>query len=381
MPALLLRFAIVLESVSVEPFDWETGERRHGPLFYKWLPDGERDAIDLNVDEPEAELRVWFEQNGFLEDGRVKFDYERKELEPAIVSALPVLDAGPMIGVLRLPNVAEDVLEAIQENRLGDAALVAFGRRIAHMLYGPISRLLSVLRTNYGQYWINELKEWNPRTESLGSYFTQVMQTRWSVDEGVTWSNFVPDPPELLSSSDGWQDSYDALLTQQDWRDLQKNLTEGYEPKLCARLLSSAHQLVEREDFRGAVIQVMNALEVGLNEFMHRKTRMNKVMADHLHGFAALPLGARLTAVAMLSGILSATQVEAALKVADMHQKVVRDGWEPPASTRMEIEHAMQTVSSLLSGPSFRFPSYYTEAPVLEVVSAPAPAATEPVAV
>ena len=379
MPALLLRFAIVLESVSVEPCDRVTGERRHGPLFHKWLPNGEGDAIDLNVDEPEAELRVWFEQNGFIESGRLKFDYERKELEPAIIAALPVLDAGPLIGSLRLPNLAEEVLEAIQEGRTGDRAYVAFGRRVAHLLYVPIARLLSVLRTNYGQYWINELKEWNPRTESLGSYFNLVLQTRWSVDEGVTWSDFIPDPPELFSASEGWQESYRALLTQQDWRELQKNLTEGYEPKLAARLLSMAHQLIEHEDLRGAVVQVMNALEVGINEFMHRKTRMNKVMADHLHDFARLPLGSRLTAVATLSGILSATQVEAALKVADLHQKVVRDGWEPPASTRAEIEHAMQTVSALLAGPAFRFPSYYTEAPVLEVVSAPAQTAAEPV--
>src|SRR5262245_16545944 len=176
MPTLLLRFAVVLESASVEPYDPLSGERRHGPLFHKWLPNGERDAIDLNVDEPEAELRVWFEQNGFFENGRIKFDYERKELDETMISQHPVLDAGPLIGILKLPNTPDDALDAIQEQRVGDPAYVAFGRRVAHLIYRPVARLLDVLRTNYGQYWIGELKEWNSHEQTLGSYFTLVVQ-------------------------------------------------------------------------------------------------------------------------------------------------------------------------------------------------------------
>jgi len=374
MPALLLRFAIVLENSSIAPHDPLSGERRHGPLFHKWLPDGERDGLDLNVDETDAELRVWFEQNGFVEMGRVKFDYERKELDARIISEHPVLDAGPLIGMLRLSNVPEDVLEAIQDNRAGDSAYVAFGRRVVQLLTGPLTRFLDVLRTNYGQYWISELKDWNPRDQNLGSFFSLVIQTKWSIDEGVTWGDFLPEAPEFFGAGRGATVNYDELLTRLDWRELQKTLSEGYEPKLGARLLTSTHELIEREDLRGAAIQGMMALQVALNEFMQRKTRMNKVLGENLQAFASLPLPARLAAVSTLSGAISAQQVESALKLADMHHKIIREGWEPPATARKELENGLLTVAALLPGPGFKFPSYFTDTPVIE---APHP---EPVA-
>jgi hypothetical protein len=370
MPPLLLRFAIVLENFSVEPCDPVSGERRHGPLFCKWLPDGEKDAIELSVSEPDAELRVWFERSGFVENGRIKFDYERKELDPAIVEALPVLDAGPLIGVLRLSSIPGEVLETMQRNQTGDPAYVAFGRKVIQLIRDPVSRLLGILRTNYGQYWLNELRDWNAARESLGSYFSLTVQTTWSLDDGATWSDFIPDSPETRPESEPSAENYEALLTREDWRGLQKILSEGYEPRLGAELLTRAHQLIERNDLRSAVIHAGTALEVAVQEFMSRKMRLNKPLAEQLQSFAALPLPARVAAVATLSGALSHQQVEPVLKLADMHQKIVREGWDPPATARGELAGALQAIAALLSGPSFKFPSYYTVAPVFEVQGA-----------
>jgi hypothetical protein len=380
MPTLLLRFAIVLENSAIEPYDRLSGERRHGPLFCKWLPDGEKDSLELNVAEPEAELRVWFEQNGYIENGKIRFDYERQELDANIISQHPVLDAGPLIGTLKLSNVPEEAFEALQENRSGDPAYLAFGRRVAHLIFEPVARLIDVLRTNYGQYWISPLKDWNPRTQSLGSYFSLVIQTKWSVDEGATWSDFLPDNPELLPTTDGSTETYDALLTQQDWRELQKHLSEGYEPKLAAELVTTTHQLIERQDLRAAVLHTVLALEVALNEFIHRKMRMNKVLADNLQGWSALHLPARLAAVATLSGAVSAAQVESALKLSEMNHKIIREGWIPPFTAQEELRHAMQTVAALLSGPVFKFPNYYTESPSVTVIETAAITAPEPAA-
>src|SRR5204862_43865 len=123
--------------------------------------------------------------------------------------------------------------------------------------------------------------------------------------------------------------------------------------------------LIERRDLSGAVLQTVLALEVALNEFIHRKMRMNKVLADNLQPWGSLTLPARLAAVATLSGAVSAPQVESALKLSDMNQKIIRDGWVPPFTANEEIRHAMQTVAALLSGPSFKFPNYYTQAPAV----------------
>jgi hypothetical protein len=275
-----------------------------------------------------------------------------------------------------LPNVPDEALEAIQENRVGDPAYVAFGRRVAHMIYDPVARLLDVLRTNYGQYWISDLKEWNSREQSLGSYFSLVIQTKWSLDDGVTWPDFLPDNPERLSSGDETP-QYESLLTEQDWIELQKHLEEGYEPKLAAELLTKAHQLVERQDLPGAVLQSMLALEAALHEFMNRKTRMNKVLAENLQPWASLALPARLAAISTLSGAVSASQVESALKLSEMNNRIIREGWTPPFTAKEELRQAMQTIAALLSGPTFKFPNYYTESPAIEMIPAEAAEAAE----
>lgn len=125
--------------------------------------------------------------------------------------------------------------------------------------------------------------------------------------------------------------------------------------------MTRTHQFIEDNHLREAIIQAVTALEVALNEFIHRKTRLNKMLSEHLHGFGALGLPARLSTVATLSGALTAMQVESALKLAEMYQRIVRDGWEPAATAREEVRHAMQTIAALLDGPAFKFPSYYVQ--------------------
>ena len=377
MPALLLRFAIVLENPSMPPYNSESGERRHGPLFHGWLPDGDKDALDLSVDEPEAELRVWFEQHGFMDNGRILFDYDRSELSAEQITQAPVLDAGPLIGLLKLPNVPEATLQAIQANRAGDPTYVAFGRRVAVLLHRPVSRVLNVLRTNYGQYWLNLPREWNPREHTLGYYFNLLVQTKWSLDDGETWSDFLPEPAEVHPREVPDTEAFGTLLTPQDWGELQKALNEGYDPRLSAELLARAHELSEREDLRGAIIQATIALEAALHDFMLRKTRLNKSLSEHLQTFSSLPLHTRLAAVASLSGALSAQQVESMVKLAEMYPKIVRDGWMPPVNARGELRTAIQSISALLPGPSFKLPSYYIDVPV-EKLSAEEESTTAP---
>lgn len=373
MPALLLRFAIVLENLSIAPFDTATGERRHGPLFHRWLPTGAESGIDLTVDFPEAELRVWFEPRGYVQDGRVKFDYERQELDSVTIAREDVLDAGPLIGILRISEVEAEPLAAIREFVTGDPAYVGFGRKIAATLFRPLSRLIDTLRTNYGQYWLNPIQEWNAREQSLGSYFSQVIQTRWSLDDGATWSDFLPDAPAFLREAGGSVAPYASLLTAGDWNDLQKSMSEGYTPKLAANLVSKAHHAVEFKDLVGAVLLAKVAVEAGLNEFLHRKTRLNRTLAERLDPFASLPLATRLATVATLTDALPVAEVESAIKLAEMYEKAIRDGWSPPANAGAELSRVLKTITSLLGGPDFKFPNYFTRADKAVVEAAPSP--------
>ena len=89
MTTMLLKFRINLEL-----YELQTLNRNHGPLFHRWLPDGQQDSIVLDTGHPNSDLEVWFERRGFVDDGWIRFDYKRREVDPEIMSKQGVLDAG-----------------------------------------------------------------------------------------------------------------------------------------------------------------------------------------------------------------------------------------------------------------------------------------------
>ncbi len=356
MPTLLLRFAIVLENPSVPPYDPVTGERRRGPLFHRWLPTGPDDGIELPVDEPGFDLRVWFEPHGYEKDGRIVFDYERQEINSASIAAAAVLDAGPLLGLVRAADVEEECLQALQDGQINHPVCALFARKVAAALHRPLSRVIETLRTNFGQYWINPLVEWNPRENSLARHFRQVIQTQWSLDDGTTWADFAPEQLPSVDETPTAPEDFDALLTATDWRTLEQSLREGYEPHFGASLISRCHQAVTAGDYPGAIILARDAIEVCLNEFIQRKTRLNKSLTERLDAFHALPLPARLAVVGTLTEAFSPQDLESIHKFLEIHRKLVREGWIPPANVGAEVARVLRLICALLPGPKFKFP-------------------------
>ncbi len=120
MSTLLLKFGINLEEYSLSII-----AQHHGPLFHRWLPDGEKDAIVLDTGDSNIELRVWFERRGFVDNGFIKFDYKRREVNPEIIPKQAILDAGPLWGLLKIQGLSEEELVPLWENAIEDARYVA----------------------------------------------------------------------------------------------------------------------------------------------------------------------------------------------------------------------------------------------------------------
>ena len=58
---LRLRFAAFLEDYAIPEL-----VRPHGPLFHRWLPEGQKDAICVHLPDGKNTLRLWFEAKGFV---------------------------------------------------------------------------------------------------------------------------------------------------------------------------------------------------------------------------------------------------------------------------------------------------------------------------
>src|SRR2546423_8090993 len=100
MPTLLLKFCIYLGQDIMRNFE--------GPLFHRWLPDGEKDALILETGTPNTTLKVWFERRGYVDDRHIKYDITRKEVDSAIIPTQAALVAGSLFGSLEIQGLTEE---------------------------------------------------------------------------------------------------------------------------------------------------------------------------------------------------------------------------------------------------------------------------------
>lgn len=353
MSTLLLKFGINLKEYSLSII-----AQHHGPLFHRWLPDGEKDAIVLDTGDSNIELRVWFERRGFVDNGFIKFDYKRREVNPEIIPKQAILDAGPLWGLLKIQGLSEEELAPLWENAIGDDRYVALGKKVVkNLLYPPVARFLNILRTNYGQYWIRELEKWDSREESLGHY-CKSLNLKWSLDEGKTWRSFLPNKSIVIFRSTVRMDKcFHAYLSKEDWQELAKVVRQGYEPSLAAFVLARTHQFLDQGNLKYAFIEGVSALELVLNEFIRHKLEGTDFLLNSMKAFWDLPLRAQVTTVATTLGKISSQDIEHTIKAIDIRNKVIHEGWDPPDDTKVELSGLLNTAAALLSGPRFRFPT------------------------
>jgi hypothetical protein len=354
MKKLLIRIALPLEDYHLD----ET-MRPHGLLFHRWLPDGPSDAIALDTGNENVELKVWFERRGFIRDGWIEFDYDRREVDLDIIGRQAVLDAGPLFGYLQISDLTDSEYEAVVENKIGSQEYINLGKKLAKLIYPPISRLIHVLRINYGQYWINELEPWDSRNMSLGNYFRSQLQLSWSIDDGATWNNFQPTEMVVnLTATVYSDDYYKVYLSEQDYRDLANVLINDYEPTLGAKALAISHRKLDDGDIRYAFIESVIALEIIINEVIHKKSGTSTKTIDNVQSFLNQPLRTQFAILALMIDGISTQDIELATEAINIRNKIVHNGWHPPEciDIRNNLMALLRVCSLFLDGPKLRFP-------------------------
>ena len=358
MNTLLLKFWLILEPATHAPKSLQI----YGPLFHRWLPDGESDSIALDTKDSNTKLKVWFVRSGFVESGMIRFDYQRTEVDSRVMSRQALLQGGPLFGLMEINNLSDDELEVVKGDKRGHELYIALGKRVANKLFQPaISRFLSLLKTNYGQYWIPDLEPWDSRRESLGGYFSGGsggLFVDWSID-GKKWENFRPDDPSHHSKGTLGTDFSD-YPSKNDWQELKEAAESDYEPALGALALARAHQLKDQGNVRHAVVEGVTALEIALSEFLRARFEERKDLLDSAQAFYELPLKTQLLILAASNSKVSMTDVEETIKIVDVRHKIVHEGKSPSPSDETKVSALFRTVAAFLSGPGFRFPRLIT---------------------
>ena len=164
--------------VYLKNFDYNNILCPHGPLFHRWLPNGENDAISLDSGDDDAKLMVWFDRFGTVDGKQIRFDLGKREVDQKIMLTQAILEGGPLFGRVEIDNMSEEIVHCLKNDEIGSEVYEQFGKRVVKIIYPAVQNFLDNLRTRYGQYWIPNIEKWDSRKDSLGAHCRN-LQIEW----------------------------------------------------------------------------------------------------------------------------------------------------------------------------------------------------------
>jgi hypothetical protein len=339
---LYLRFAVDREDLGIDDI-----VRPVGALFTRWLPDGREDAVRIPTCDNRNSLEFWFERRGCIRDGRVVFDHQKTEIDEALMRRQAKLDAGPLHGAATFVHVTEEEMMAVREVRTGTDEYVALAKRIVDFLYPYVSQFVEVLRTRYGQYWLREIKNWDSRRESLGSYCSSILRLRWSENQDKDWRWFEPTKNIIKREIRLYsEDFFRRYLTQEDWHDLKSSPILGQPVSLASKALLRAHELLDQGDLKYAFVEIVTALQLSLGEYILNKQNNSTDLTEMSRSFYTIPLRAQLAILGSLVGISQQTILDGSEGV-DIRNKIVHEGFLPTKNHKRPLDALFQIVGRL----------------------------------
>lgn len=351
---LKLRFRVHLENDEVHEF-----LRPKGALFNRWLPDGRANAIDVPVRHKDNKLQIWFERKGYVRSGFIEYDSQRSEVDPVVMARQGKLEAGPLRGEAVFTNITDEELKAVNDNRVGSEEYVALGERIINFLRPPLSNFISILRTQYGQYWLNELEPWDSRRQSLGNYCRSTLGLLWS-DDGNQWNCFMPTEQSAalhLTKMPGRD--FGEYLTRDDWEHLSFSFDPYEAPSLATIILGKAHEFYDKGELRQSFVEGVTALEVALSEFVLRKLADEPKMSNDASRIFSDPtkgVQEKFKLVSLISSSISSEIYEKTLQAIRIRNDIVHRGDNSDISNETALRALFHVITVFLSGDEYKFP-------------------------
>ena len=205
------------------------------------------------------------------------------------------------------------------------------------------------------------MREWNPKDESLGSYFGKIY-TRYSIDNEETWDDFVPDMIREARLFIETQSDFSSYISKKDWNALDNIDLSEFKSTLAVKLLQAAHQLKDEENYKQAIIEAHISLEVAISDFFKNRLSLSKHIRKSMETFGQLKTKPQLATISSLIGGLSEKDIENAVSVVEIRNKIVHDGFSPKNDfdTRKKLESMFTIIAKLISDKPIRFPSAST---------------------
>lgn len=351
MDTISLRFALRLT-------DTTDPQEPAGPLFHKWMPDGERDALLLTPSECPYTIRVWTERHGFLDEfGRFQFEAERTGLTDDELRTQQRLDAGHLHGQADGMEVTVEEMEMLECDRRGDE-YQALGKKLLRLVLPPVQKLTRAMRYRYGQWWIEAPVAWDSRFLTLGEYCA-AMQMRWRSSQDGSWRPFWPnDPRQIIRGTIRVTaaGAYEALLTKDDWVELPAVMTDEDKSLMASMsMVAVAQRAVRLRRLLEGYVFAAAACELALEHFVAvRFTTDDKQWA--MQFWASDRFHARLSVVLPMLSSCDRPLIDLCNKAIKTRNAIVHEGAPLPADAEQQVAGLLRVVALLVGDVTKKLP-------------------------
>ena len=335
---------------------WNFESEHSGAIFHRWLPNGEKDAVELPTNDSSVNISVWFERCGYADDNFIRYNEKRREVDPKIMTLQGCLYSGPLYGMLEMRKLAPDQIRAIRDSKKGDEIYINLTKKLVkEIIYRPVSEFIERIKINFGQFWIKQLPKYDSRQYSLGYYASHILNMQWSLDDRKSWKVIDPDAPETVKATFYSRPApdYQEFLAKEDWKSISKL---NYSSNNSNQFLVRSHRLCEEGNLRLAFLEGVTALELSIHEFIRKRASI-KLLVESSKAFYNLPLRTQLTILCSSFESIPQDQIEHSIKAINLRNDIVHDGVTPSDDKKIWLYALLNTVSYLSGNEVQKFPS------------------------
>ena len=341
----------------IQDYEMDEPSKLDGPVFTRWLPDGENDALKVTIDRYSAEVYLWFERHGFIDDsGFIRYEHKRFEIDPNVLPRQEKVYAGALYGKIILNEISEAQVSALINHEVESEEYVTLGKLVLKKILDPVLiQFTKLLKNTYGQYWIEVYKPFDSRNLALSNHCSR-LNMKWHLSDEES-GDFVPGKKEIQTISFTVSASQEKeYIDRNAWFHLESLLNNKFEPSLSSAFASRANKLLEEGRYSHSLLESVTAIELSIEEYIRRSISNAPELEEYMHSFWKNPLPTRISLVASLAGA-DTNDISLSISGVNERNKFVHDGKDPDSSVSGLVDGLLRTISHLNNNQELRFPS------------------------
>lgn len=342
--------------IDLRDFNHEGVNEYNGPTFHRFHPNNKFDKIERKLDSVDGIISFWFERRGEKKDGFIKYIYNKNQVEEEDISRQAILDGGLLFGEVTINEVPVELQQVLESNKTGDAEYISFGKKVVKEIIKHSNNLINIFRDLFRQHWIESLDTWDSTTKSLGTFCQYDLSMQYSLDNGITFSKFLPDIQrhEVHVTSNIIGDYSDFIL-KKDWTVIKNLFENDFKPLTASFFLSLANETFNKGDLKKAFIEAVTALEKALEYILKENPKISESSFNNKK-FPNLSLPDKLIYISSIPGKIDENEINNSIQSIIIRNKIVHEGYSPKEEQIILLKSLFKSISKIIDEPVCKFP-------------------------